>query len=115
MYIWRKKFIVIKIELNKKNENEKIFSIFDYNNNQFIYTFKFNNISSSTIFLNILNFDNINIQGFIMMDKNLNIYQYLYDENYENKVYNIYNIDSNEDKSNQLKGLINLIKKYNYI
>ena len=103
------------IELNKKNENEKIFSIFDYNNTQFIYTFKFNNISSSMILLNILNFGNINIQGFIMMDKDLNIYQYLYDENFENKIYNIYNIDSNENKKSQLKGLTNLIKQHNYI
>ena len=114
-----KNLLLLKyIEINKKNKNENLnmFSIFDYNINQFIFSFKINESSFSPKLLKILNFGNdSNIQGFIMIDQDLNIAQYLYDESFEKKIYFIYNIEPNGNKNNQLKGLINLIKQYKYI
>ena len=86
--------------------------IFDCNIKQFIYSFKLQDKLIEPKFLIKLDFYQINDkQGFIMLDKDFNIFQYFYDAQFVNKIYYINEITSNESKNNQIKGMFNLIKK----
>lgn len=110
----KKSLLLLKYigENNNKNEKENMYYIFDYNICQFIYSFKRYNEISLPKLLQKLNFDKIiDKQGFIMIDKDLNIFQYFYDENYENKVYCIHTIKPEERKKSQLSNIIKFIKK----
>jgi hypothetical protein len=63
-----------------------------------------------------MNFDKmVNNQGFIIMDKELNIYQYFFEEENENQVYSINNKNPYEDKDNQISCIVSLIKKKNFL
>ena len=108
--------LLLKYKEESKDSQKNIFYIFDYNITQFINSFQsFNGLDSPRL-LKLMNFDKmVNNQGFIIMDKELNIYQYFFEEENENKVYIIKNKKKYEDKDNQISCIISLIKKKNYL
>ena len=101
---------------NKRNSKVYFLSIFDYNIDQFIYSFKINNNLTCPKLLKILNFNAIkDKQGFIIIDKCLDITQYFYEEGYINKIYCVHIIKADENKKTQISGMISLIKKNEYL
>ena len=59
-----------------------------------------------------LKYDKINDKKcFIIIDKDANIYQYFYDEEFINKIYLINTIKSENYKKNQINEIFDLIKK----
>ena len=101
---------------NKSNSKEYFLSIFDYNIDQFIYSFKINNNLTCPKLLKILNFNAVkDKQGFIIIDNCLDITQYFYEENYINKIFCVHIIKADENKKTQISGMISLIKKNEYL
>ena len=108
--------LLLKYIEEKKDNQKNLFYIFDYNTNQFINSFQCNNGLDSPRLLILLNFGKIvNDQGFIIMDNELNIYQYFFDEENEKTVYFINRIKTDENKNNQMSCFVSLIKRNNYI
>ena len=91
---------------------ENNFYIFDYNICQMIYSFK-----SHSKWLNIKyfvkwNYDKIfDKQGYFIIDENLNIIQYFFDENYSHFFYYINGVKIEENTKNQLSKLLDLGNK----
>ena len=112
----KKPFLLLQYTEEKKDNKKNLFYIFDYNITQFINSFQYKKELDSPRLLKLLNFDKlVNNQGFIMMDKELNIYQYFFEEENENKVYIIKNKKQYKDKENQISCIVSLIKKKNYL
>ena len=106
------KSLVLINYVNNKNINKECqFSIFDCNSNQIIYSFKLYKKFIEPKSLIKLNFYKINDkQGFIILDKYLNIFQYFYDENTTYKIYYINRLKLDENKNNQIYEIISFIK-----
>ena len=101
--------------IKEDSNNFAYLFIFDLNIFQFINIFKFHDVwTNPKYFVNI----NSN-QEFIIFDEDLNMTQYLYDENYTNKIYYINiikkdkNLKSNPDIILGLKDIIIMISKHN--
>ena len=82
----------------EKNNSQNELLIFDFNICQFIYSFKFHDKWATPKICTISNYEN-SIE-FTVCDDDLNLIQYFYDKNYENKIYYI-NISKAEAKTNQ--------------
>ena len=98
--------------INDKNSKDCIIYIFDFNFFQFIYSFKFNSLSTlPKLFLKTECEYSLDKIEFILCDNELNIFQYFYDKNYSNQIYYLNKaIAEKKEQSTALK-IINLDKK----
>ena len=97
----------------KEEENyEYLFCIFDFNINQYIYSFNFNNIGTNPKIFVKMKYDiNIDKQGFVIINDDLEFIQYFYDKNYINKIYYVNSVKV-EKKSGKLPSkLLNVDKE----
>ena len=102
--------LLIYVEDNKNEEN--LFYIFDFNICQFVNVFKFQNLLISPILFAKMNCENMfDKNAFILCDNNLNYLQLLYEQNYENQIYNINSSKSNVKPEQQVERIIILDKK----
>jgi hypothetical protein len=91
---------------DKINILESYFYIFDYNNFQYIKSFKLNDKWLSPKVFIKWDYNNvIDKLGYIIMDKNLKLIQCFFDENYSNYFYcvNLVKIGEDEDKNKNKK------------
>ena len=98
--------------LGDNNNSQNELFIFDFNICQFIYMFKFHHKWTTPKLSAKINYRNsIDKVEFIICDDDLNLTQYYYDKNYENKIY--YNYTSKADKKDNQKAdkLICLYKR----
>ena len=85
---------------------EYLFCIFDFNINQYIYSFHFHNIWTNPKLFVKMNYDlKINKQGFVICNEDLDFIQYFYDKNYVNKIYYV-NIVKAEKKEKDIPSKI---------
>ena len=87
--------------IEDKKNSENIFYIFDFNIFQFVNVFKFHNIWRTPVLFEKKNYEILyDKNGFIICDEDLNIIQYFYDKNYQNKIYyiNISKVKKRTDK-----------------
>ena len=67
---------------------EYLFCIFDFNIDQYICSFQFQNIWANPKIFVKMNYDfKIDKQGFVICNEDLDLIQYFYDKNYTNKIY----------------------------
>ena len=74
--------------IKEEGDFEYLFCIFDFNIEQYIYSFQFHNIwTNPKIFVKI-NYDfKFDKQGFVICNEDLDFIQYFYDKNYTNKIF----------------------------
>ena len=99
-------------EQMKTNIFEYKLCIFNFNICQFIRSFKFHNIwSSPKLFAKINKMHLNNEFEFTICDEELNIFQYIYDKNYMNKIYYINDFQAEKRTKNKPTKLISLGKR----
>ena len=99
--------------IKEEGDFEYLFCIFDFNIDQYIYSFHFHNIWTNPKLFVKLNYDfKIDLQGFVICNEDLDLTQYFYDKNYTNKFYYV-NIIKAEKKSggNDPSKLLNVGKE----
>ena len=107
-----KNYLLLNYIEESNSSYENLFCIFDFNNLQYIKTFKFISKWFRPKILSIWNYDKISEKkGFIIIDEDINIIQYFYDEQYVNKIYSINALKMNEKSKKIFKNIINLGKK----
>ena len=98
--------------IKEEGDYENLVCIFDFNINQYVYSFKFHNIWENPKMFVKMKYDiKIGKQGFVISNENLEFIQYFYDKNYDNKIYYV-NIVKAEKKSGKLPSkLLNVNKE----
>ena len=98
--------------IKEEGDYEYLLCIFDFNINQYIFSFKFHNIwTNPKIFVKMKYDIKIDKQGFVISNEDLDFIQYFYDKNYSNKIYYV-NIVKAEKKSGNLPSkLLNVDKE----
>ena len=109
-----KQLLLLKNYIKEENNiiKENNFYIFDYNICQIIYSFKSYNKWLNCQYYIKWNYDKIiDKQGYLIMDENLNIIQYFFDENYTNYLYYINGLKIEKNTKNQLSKILELGNK----
>ena len=97
--------------IKEEGNDEYLFCIFDFNINQYICSFHFNNsLSNPKIFVKMKYDIKIDKQGFVISNEDLEFIQYFYDKNYINKIYFV-NILKAEKKSGSLPSKLANVNK----
>ena len=105
---------LLLLNYSERNNNrmENLFYIFDFNNCQFINSFKFHSIWTEPILFAKINYNNIfDKTGFVLCDKDLNYIQFFYDKNYINQIYYINSSKLKEKSGQNVSKMIALDKK----
>ena len=91
---------------------EYLFCIFDFNIDQYICSFQFQNIWANPKIFVKMNYDfKIDKQGFVICNEDLDLIQYFYDKNYTNKIYYVNIIKAEKKMGNSPSKLLNVDKE----
>ena len=98
--------------IKEEGDYEYLLCIFDFNINQYIYSFNLHNIwANPKIFVKMKYDIKIDKQGFVISNEDLEFIQYFYDKNYINKIYYVNTVKA-EKKSGKLPSkLLNVDKE----
>ena len=89
---------LLLLNYSKNNILENILYIFDFKISQLIHSFKFDNYLNTPILLTKINkYYLVDMKRFIICDNKLNLIQYGYNKNYENKIFYINKIKAEKN------------------